>query len=176
MRRQAKPIRRASGCALLALFVAGSSAAATFVVDDSSTIPFETQVVTRWRDSATGGRQMSNDIEGGAIVTIRLNLQPWLNRNGRIYLALPQQPIGVVNVEWATQGRMLPGKLQSGERTLVYAGPIRTNVLEDNFTVRVVADGRRVAAAQRLQIPFRNRCRLNTTGRRGRSAASPPPC
>ncbi len=74
----------------------------------------------RWRDGASGGRQMSNDIEGGATVTIRLNTQPWLNRIGRIYLALPQQPIGVVNVEWATQGRMLPGKLQSGERTLVF--------------------------------------------------------
>ena len=49
---------------------------------------------------------------------------------------------------------MLPGKLQSGERTLVYAGPIRTTVLEDNFTVRVVADGRRVNATQRLQFHF----------------------
>ncbi len=60
----------------------------------------------------------------------------------------------MVNVEWATQGRLLPGKLQSGERTLVYAGPIRSNFLEDNFTVRVVADGRRVNAPQRLQFHF----------------------
>ncbi len=97
---------------------------------------------------------MGNDIEGAATITIRLNLAPWLNRNGRIYLALPQQPIGVVSVEWATQGRMLPGTLQSGQRTLVYAGPIRTNILEDNFTVRVVADGRRVLASQRLQFHF----------------------
>ena len=140
--------------ALLALVAVDISNAATYVVDDSGSIPFETQIVTRWKDGVNGGRQMSNDIEGGATVTIRLNTQPWLNRNGRIYLALPQQPIGVVNVEWATQGRMLPGKLQSGERTLVYAGPIRANVLEDNFTVRVVADGRRVAATQRLKFQF----------------------
>lgn len=137
------------GCA-----AAGSSGAATYIVDDSTSIPFESQVSTRWRDGSGGGRQMSNEIEGGASVSIRLNLQPWLNRNGRIYLALPQQPIGVVNVEWATQGRMLPGKLQSGQRTLVYAGPIRTPALEDNFTVRVVADGRRVYATQRLQFHF----------------------
>ena len=135
--------------------LATSAGAATYIVDDSSTIPFETNVTTRWRDnSTTGGHQMSNDIEGAATLTLRLNLQPWLNRNGRIYLALPQQPIGVVNVEWSTQGRMLPGKLQSGERTLVYAGPIRTSVLEDTFTVRVVADGRRVNAAQRLMFHF----------------------
>lgn len=141
-------------CALFALVASGAPGAATYVVDDSSTIPFETNVSTRWRDGMNGGRRMSNDIEGGATVTIRLNLQPWLNRNGRIYLALPQQPVGVVNVEWGTQGRMLPGKLQSGERTLVYAGPVRSNFLEDNFTVRVIADGRRVVATQRLQFHF----------------------
>jgi hypothetical protein len=140
--------------AVLALLAATSAGAATYAVDDTTSIPYETNVSSRWRDSASGGRQMSNEIEGGATVTIRLNLQPWQNRNGRIYLALPQQPIGVVNVEWATQGRMLPGKLQSGERTLVYTGPIRSPFLEDNFSVRVVADGRRVVATQRLQFHF----------------------
>ncbi|HTQ01930.1 MAG TPA: hypothetical protein VMN56_21605 [Casimicrobiaceae bacterium] len=138
-----------------ALVLATPCAANTYVVDDTSTIPYESNLVTRWKDNATtGGRQMSNDIEGAATVTLRLNVQPWLNRNGRIYLALPQQPIGVVNVEWSTQGRLLPGKLQSGERTLVYAGPIRTSVLEDTFNVHVVADGRRVNAAQRLNFHF----------------------
>ncbi len=140
--------------ALIALVAAGSAFATTYIVDDSSTIPFESQVVTRWRNTTGAYRQLSSEIEGGATVSIRLNLQPWLNRNGRVYLALPQQPVGVVNVEWATQGRLLPGKLQSGERTLVYAGPIRSGFIEDNFTVRVVADGRRVAAAQRLQFHF----------------------
>ncbi len=140
--------------ALMALGATWSADATTYIVDDSSTIPFESQVVTRWRNTTGANRQLSSEIEGGATVSIRLNLQPWLNRNGRIYLALPQQPVGVVNVEWATQGRLLPGKLQSGERTLVYAGPIRSGFIEDNFTVRVVADGRRVAATQRLQFHF----------------------
>jgi len=128
--------------------------AATYIVDDSSTLPFETQVPGRWRNTIGANRQMSNDIEGGATVNIRLNLAPWQNRNGHIYLALPQQPIGVVNVEWSTQGRLLPGKLQSGERTLVYAGPIRASYLEDTFVVHVVADGRRVISTQRLQFHF----------------------
>jgi hypothetical protein len=141
--------------ALFAVLFAMPAAAATYVVDDTSSIPYETSVSTRWRDSATtGGRQMSHEIEGAATVTMRLNLGPWQNRNGRVYLALPQQPVGVVNVEWSTQGRMLPGKLQSGQRTLVYAGPIRSAVLEDTFVVRVVADGRRVNAAQKLKFHF----------------------
>ncbi len=148
------PRRAAALCALLAVAATGAQAA-TFVVDDTSTLPYETNLSMRWRDSTvTGGRQMSSEIEGATVVTLRLNLQPWLNRNGRVYLALPQQPIGVVNVEWSTQGRMLPGKLQSGERTLVYAGPIRTPFLEDTLTVRVVADGRRVDIAQRLNFHF----------------------
>ncbi len=36
----------------------------------------------------------------------------------------------------------------------MYAGPIRTPILEDNFVVKVIADGRRVALTQRLQFHF----------------------
>lgn len=141
--------------ALALTMLALPAAAATYIVDDTSSIPYESNVSTRWRDNAaTGGRQMSNEIEGAATVTLRLNVQPWLNRNGRVYLALPQQPIGVVNVEWSTQGRLLPGKLQSGQRTLVYTGPIKSPVLEDTFMVRVIADGRRVAMPQQLKFQF----------------------
>lgn len=137
----------------LAFALAGPVFAVTYVVDDTSTIPYETNLVSRWRQGASG-RQLGNDIEANATVTVRLNVQPWLNRNGRIYLALPQQPIGIVTVDWATQGRLLPGTLRSGERTLVYTGPIRTPILEDNFVLKVVADGRRVALTQRLQFRF----------------------
>ncbi|MEO8676740.1 MAG: hypothetical protein ABI569_14280 [Casimicrobiaceae bacterium] len=142
-------------CLVLAMLLAqaGPVFAATYVVDDTSTIPYETNLVSRWRQGASG-RQLGNDIEAAAMVTVRLNVAPWLNRNGRIYLALPQQPIGVVTVDWATQGRLLPGTLRSGERTLVYTGPIRTPIIEDNFQLKVVADGRRVALTQRLQFRF----------------------
>lgn len=153
MRRTPARALLAAACVLAAL-PAVEPGAATYIVDDSSTLPFETQVPGRWRNVVGANRQMSNEIEGAATVNIRLNLAPWQNRNGRIYLALPQQPVGVVNVEWATQGRLLPGRLQSGERTLVYAGPIRTSILEDTFSVRVVADGRRVVSTQRLQFHF----------------------
>jgi hypothetical protein len=139
----------------LGMLAALPAPAATYIVDDTASIPYESNVATRWRDNAaTGGRQMSNEIEGAVTITTRLNVQPWQNRNGRIYLALPQQTVGVVNVEWSTQGRLLPGKLQSGERTLIYAGPIRTPVLEDTFIVRVTADGRRVNATQKLKFHF----------------------
>ena len=146
--------RLPTAVAILAMLaISGQSVAATYVVDDSTTIPFETSLATRWRQTPTG-RQLGNELEASTTVTIRLNVAPYLNRVGKIYLALPPQPIGVVNVEWATQGRLLPGALQSGQRTLVFSGPIRTPVLEDNFVVKVVADGRRVAITQRLQFHF----------------------
>jgi hypothetical protein len=137
----------------LATLLAAPATAATFRVDDSASIPNETNVTMRWK-SANPNRLTGNTVEGGILITLRLNVAPWLNKTGRIYMALPQQPIGIVNVEWTTQGRLLPGKLISGERTLVYAGPIRSGTLEDTFVVKVETDGKRLANPQRMQFHF----------------------
>jgi hypothetical protein len=85
---------------------------------------------------------------------VRLNLAPWLNRNGKVFMALGEQPIGQVKASWSTQGRLLPGELTSGNRTLVFAGPIRSGMLEDTITLKLEADGRRLLNAQRLQFHF----------------------
>jgi hypothetical protein len=71
-----------------------------------------------------------------------------------VYLALPEQPVGPVTAEWTTQGKLLPGQLVSGNRTLVYAGPIRTSLLEDTIVLKLSADGRRLISPQRLQFHF----------------------
>jgi hypothetical protein len=127
--------------------------AATFRVDDSLTLPNETSTPMKWRSLAPN-RVVGHAIEGSSVLTIRLNVAPWLNRNGKIYMGLPEQPIGQVNAEWTTQGKLLPGELVSGNRTLVYAGPIRANMIEDTIVLRLQADGRRLAAPQRLQFFF----------------------
>ena len=93
-------------------------------------------------------------MEGATVVTVRLNVAPWANKTGKIYMALPQQSIGLVNAAWTTQGRLLPGQVISGNRTLVYAGPIRSAIIEDTITLKLEADGQRLAAAQRLQFHF----------------------
>ena len=97
---------------------------------------------------------VGNAVEGTNIVTVRLNLAPWLNRTGKVYMALPEQPIGPVTADWTTQGKLLPGTLQSGNRTLVFAGPIRVSLLEDTIVLRLTADGQRLVAPQRLQFYF----------------------
>jgi hypothetical protein len=128
--------------------------AATYRIDDSLTLPSNAQTTMRWK-SAAPTRADANLVEGGVIVTVRLNLAPWLNKTGQIYMALPQQPaIGQVIAEWTTQGRLLPGRVLSGERTLVYSGPIRTSLLEETLQVKVTANGTRLAMPQRLEFSF----------------------
>lgn len=144
-------MRVALGASLLA--VAAAAHAATFPVDDSASLPREGNVQMEWRSLAPN-RAVGNAVDGTMIVTVRLNTAPWLNRNGKIYMTLPEQPIGEVTAEWSTQGRLLPGKVASGNRTLVFAGPIRTPLLEDTIALKISADGRRLASSQRLQFNF----------------------
>ena len=136
-----------------ALLAATWANAATFRVDDSLTLPNETSTPMKWRSLAPN-RTVGHAIEGSSVLTIRLNVAPWLNRSGRIYMGLPEQPIGPVSAQWSTQGKLLPGQLTSGNRTLVYAGPIRARLIEDTIVLRLQADGRRLAAPQRLQFYF----------------------
>ena len=137
----------------LAAMLAASAQAATFRVDDSLSLPSETTTTMKWRSLAPN-RVVGNAVEGTNIVTVRLNFAPWLNRTGKVYMALPEQPIGPVTADWTTQGKLLPGTLQSGNRTLVFAGPIRTSLLEDTIVLRLTADGQRLRAPQRLQFYF----------------------
>ena len=138
---------------LLVAAIAAPAHAATFLVDDSLSLPTETTTAMKWRSLAPN-RVAGNAVEGSNVVTVRLKLAPWMNRNAKIFMALPEQPIGTVTADWTTQGKLLPGTLQSGNRTLVFAGPIRTALLEDTIVLRLTADGQRLAAPQRLQFHF----------------------
>jgi hypothetical protein len=145
-------MRIAAALAALTLATA-ASATTTYRVDDSLTLPHESNQAMKWRSLAPN-RTVGNAVDGTSVITIRLNTAPWMNRIGKIYMALGEQPIGQVTAEWTTQGRLLPGQLISGNRTLVYSGPIRANTLEDTIALKISADGRRLISAQRLQFYF----------------------
>ena len=109
----------------LALLLLASSAihAATFRVDDTATLPAESNTTMQWVSPAPG-RGASNDVEGRSLITVRLNTAPWLNRNARIFLVLPQVNIGEVTAEWTTQGRLLAGQVRSWRvRSTAWRGP-----------------------------------------------------
>jgi hypothetical protein len=128
--------------------------AATYRVDDSLTLPNNPATTMRWKSTAPT-RANADIVAGTVTVTIRLNLAPWLNKSGKVYMALAQQPtLGQVKIDWTTQGRLLPGTVLSGERTLVYSGPVRSQLIEDTFIVKVEADGKRLSMPQRLEFTF----------------------
>lgn len=146
-------IRAYAAAGALLQLIASHAPAATYRVDDSATIPLESSAVLRWRQIAPS-RSGDNTVEGGTTVQVRLNLAPWIKRNGRVFLVLPEQPPGRVGVRWTTQGRLLPGQLLSGQRTLVYAGPITSPVLDETLTLRIETDGTRLASTYRLVFHF----------------------
>jgi hypothetical protein len=82
-----------------------------------------------------------NLLVGTATIRVRINVTPWLRHTGRIYLNLPAQPPGAITVAWVAQGRFLSGQTQSGNRVLVYAGPIAAPFMEDVLTFRFSVDG-----------------------------------
>lgn len=129
------------------------ASAATYRVDDSATIPFESAAALKWRHVAPS-RGGDNTLEGSTRVQVRLNVAPWQRRSGRIFLVLPEQPVGQVVVRWTTQGRLLPGRLVSGSRALVYAGPVTAPMIDETLVLQIEADGTRLAGAQRLNFHF----------------------
>lgn len=141
-------------CGLAAgLAVAAAAGAATYRVDDSATIPFDSAAPLKWRHVAPS-RGGDNTVEGSARVQVRLNLAPWLKRSGRVYLVLPEQPLGQVKVAWTTQGRLLPGQMVSGQRVLVYAGPIASPMIDETMVLQIATDGTRLGSSHRLNFHF----------------------
>ena len=135
-----------------ALFV-GSSGAATFRVDDAASVPQESVTRLQWRQLSPTNRS-DNTLEGVVAVAVRLNLAPWLKKAGRLYLMLPEQPIGTVRVSWTSQGRLLAGQLVSGQRTLVYSGLVTTPLLEETLALKIEADGDRLNGSHGLKFHF----------------------
>lgn len=139
--------------AAASLLLSAPASAATYQVDDSATIPFESAAALKWRQVAPS-RGGDNTLEGSAKVQVRLNVAPWQSRSGRIFLVLPEQPVGQVVVNWTTQGRLLPGRLVSGSRALVYSGPIAAPMIDETLVLQIEADGTRLGGAQRLNFHF----------------------
>jgi hypothetical protein len=141
--------------ALAALLLAAASGidAATFRVDDSASIPQESSAALQWRHIAPS-RGGDNTVEGSTVVQVRLNLAPWIGRNGRVFLVLPEQSLGQVRVSWTTQGRLLPGRLISGQRVLVYSGPVTTPFVDETLALKIETDGTRLSSAHRLNFHF----------------------
>jgi hypothetical protein len=105
-------------------------------LDDSRSHPAADNVKMQWLP------QNSSEPNAGMQTTVRVNIHidttEWQGRSGRVYMVLPRDQAGsTVEAEWTTNGRLLPGRLASGERSLVYAGRIDGPALQDEMQVRL---------------------------------------
>jgi hypothetical protein len=127
-------------CALSIIWTQDAQAKSV-TIDDSGTQALEPAVAMHWKTAAPTRSPAGTLMIGTTTIRVRINVLPWLRHSGRIYLALPAQQPGPIGLSWTTQGRFLPGQVQSGNRALVYSGPIAAPFMEDTLTFQFSVDG-----------------------------------
>ena len=127
--------------------------ARTTVIDDSATLPYNAALALHWQQLEPRGH-VNNLMVGTLQLRVRLNVAPWLKRSGRIYLVLPAQQPGGMTASWTTHGRLLPGHLTAGSRTLVYSGLVTTPFIEDVVQLTLTVDARRMGQAYPVNCRF----------------------
>lgn len=126
--------------------------ARTFRVDDSGTVVLDPFLEMEWQPAGPGSA--SNIVSASTRVSIQLNLAAWVGQAGRIYMTLPRSSGPTVRASWRTGGGLLAGSLISGERTLVYSGPIGSPILRDIIDLRLEVDSARLAGPESLSFGF----------------------
>ena len=138
---------------LAGLLLAGAALANLHRLDDSGshTVPPNAQMQWRPLSSRGGG---DPGMETWLRVNLRIATANWAGRSGRLYMVLPRDEASSVEAVWTTQGRLLPGRLVSGERTLVLAGVLPGPVLEDQIHVRLRTGPDWQGSSRRLNFHF----------------------
>jgi hypothetical protein len=127
--------------------------AATFKVDDSASETLQVTSTAQWV-SLNPGRSAVNDVEVRTRLQVRLNVAPWLNRQGKIYMVSTGQSTPPFVMSWTSSGALLPNRMLQGQRALVYSGKIGSAQLSDVFYITLRADGRHLATPTALRFGF----------------------
>jgi hypothetical protein len=139
-------------CWLGWVLATGSAWANPHRLDDSlsHTVPPNAQM--QWRALVPG--QADTGMEAWVRVNVRITTRDWLNRSGRVYMVLARDEASTMEAVWTTQGRLLTGRLVSGERALVFAGVIAADTLEDQLLVRLRSGADWQKSSRRLDFHF----------------------
>jgi hypothetical protein len=140
-------------CALSIIW-ASEARAKTTTIDDSGTQALEPSVSLRWKTAAPPRSGADNSMVGTTTIRVRLNVMPWMRHSGRIYLDLPAQQPGPITASWITQGKLMPGQVRSGNRVLIYSGPIASPFMEDVLKFQFSVDGSLVRRAFPVTFHF----------------------
>ena len=146
---------RRAACLLVALaaFATAAARAETHRLDDSLTHTVPPNVQMQWRpmQAAADG---SGAVEAWVQVNVRLDTRAFVQRSGRVYLALERDQTSPVEAVWTSQGRLQSGRVVSGERTLVFAGVIPGATLDDQLNMRLRAQTDWQSEQRRLNFHF----------------------
>lgn len=128
--------------------------AATIRLDDAGSHPMPPNVQMQWRELGATGPGSAKHMEAQLAVAIRLDTRPHAGRQARVYMVLPHDGGAALTVQWNTQGRLLPGRIGPGERTLVYQGVLPDKTLEDRLQLYLMVNGEWMASSRRLEFYF----------------------
>jgi hypothetical protein len=148
-------IARVVAVVVASAFVAlvGVAQAATVRLDDSASQVFPPAAQWNWAPGSL--RSGSQSLHMNVVVKVRIDTRALAGQSGRVYMVLPVDNEGQVAAEWQSEGRLLGGRLVSGERALVYSGVLPAPMLEDTLRVRLTADARATSdEARRLAFHF----------------------
>lgn len=148
-------IARVAAVVVASAFVAlvGVAQAATVRLDDSASQVFPPAAQWNWAPGSL--RSGSQSLHMNVVVKVRIDTRALAGQSGRVYMVLPVDNEGQVAAEWQSEGRLLGGRLVSGERALVYSGALPAPMLEDTLRVRLTADARATSdEARRLAFHF----------------------
>lgn len=124
-----------------------------FRVDDSGTVVLDP--VLQLQSQPLGRTGVGSPLVSASTrVSVQLNLAAWAGKRGRIYMSLPRTSGPSVRATWITGGTLLPGSLISGDRAIVYAGPISSPFLRDMIDIKLEADGARLIQPEALAFGF----------------------
>lgn len=134
-------------------FLSYSAHAATYPVDDSASVVLSPLIQMKWDQIAPNG-QNQNLMRGQTDVLVRLNTRPFQSKVGRVFIVLNNQALGRVRATWQTNGVLFAGTVRSGERALVYSGPMTQSVIEDTMHLTIETNGSQLERDQQLQFSF----------------------
>lgn len=123
-----------------------------FKVDDTGTVVLDPVLEMQWKPPGQAGA--SSIVSASTQVSVQLNLAAFVGRSGRIYMTLPRTSGPTVRAVWRTGGTLLPGSLVSGERALVYSGPVTGPLMRDLIGIDLQTDGARLAQPEALAFGF----------------------
>lgn len=137
---------------LFALLLPFGAQAQAQRIDDSGTQVLGGVVRLKWQKAAPAPGE-PNLLVGQVTVLVRLDVSPWKGRRGRIYHQMSRQG-NPVTASWTTRGALLPGEVRDGERTLVYAGLVTGDLIEDTLVLTLTANADQLSRLDQLEFSF----------------------